>query len=65
MNWIRCFTDLKEQRRLHCETACQKDTKEGDGDGLYILGPGSGTMKRCGLVGISVSLWVLALRTSS
>ena len=42
MNWIRCFTDLKEQRRLHCETACQEDTKEGDGDGLYILGPGSG-----------------------
>jgi hypothetical protein len=24
------FTNLKEQRRLHCETTCQKDTKEGD-----------------------------------
>ena len=25
-------------------------------DGLYICGPGSGTIKRCGLVGGSVSL---------
>ncbi|KRY64223.1 hypothetical protein T11_16662 [Trichinella zimbabwensis] len=24
------FTDLKEQRQLHYEPACQKDTKEGD-----------------------------------
>ena len=29
-------------------------------DGLYILGPGSGTIWRCGLVGIGVSLWVWA-----
>ena len=30
MNCIRSFTDLKEQRQLHYEPACQKDTKEGD-----------------------------------
>jgi hypothetical protein len=29
-------------------------------DGL--LGPGSGTVGRCGFVGVSVSLWVWALR---
>ena len=26
-------------------------------DGLYMLGPGNGTISRCGLVGIGVSLW--------
>jgi hypothetical protein len=37
-----------------------------DCDGLYILAPGSGTIWRCGLVGIGdldgvgVSLWVWA-----
>jgi hypothetical protein len=29
-------------------------------DGLYILGPGSGIIWRCGLVGVGVSLWVWA-----
>ena len=29
-------------------------------DGLYVLGPGSGTISRCDLVGIGVSLWVWA-----
>jgi hypothetical protein len=29
-------------------------------DGLYMLGPGSGTIRRCGLVGVGVSLWVWA-----
>jgi hypothetical protein len=29
-------------------------------DSLYILGPGSGTIWRCGLVGIGVSLWAWA-----
>jgi hypothetical protein len=27
-------------------------------DGLYMLNPGSGTFRRCGPVGIGVSLWV-------
>ena len=31
-------------------------------DGLYILGPGSGTIGRRGLVGVDVSLLVWALR---
>jgi hypothetical protein len=26
-------------------------------DGLYMLGPGSGTVGRCGLVGVGVALW--------
>ena len=26
--------------------------------GLYMLGPGSGTIWRCGLVGVGVLLWV-------
>jgi hypothetical protein len=32
--------------------------------GLYMLGPGSGTIRRCGLVGGSVSLWVWSLKPS-
>jgi hypothetical protein len=27
-------------------------------DSLYILGPGSGTIRRCGLVGVGVSLTI-------
>ena len=30
-------------------------------DGLYMLGSGSGTIGRCGLVGVGVALWVGAL----
>jgi hypothetical protein len=26
-------------------------------DGLYMLGPGSDTLKTCGLVGVGISLW--------
>jgi hypothetical protein len=33
-------------------------------DGLYMLGPGSGTVRRCGLVGVCMSLG-LDLRPSS
>ena len=29
MNCMRGFTDLKEQRQLYYEPACQKDTKAG------------------------------------
>ena len=40
MNYMRGFTDLKEQRQLHYEPACQKDTKEGDKEiqGVVITG---------------------------
>jgi hypothetical protein len=31
-------------------------------DGLYMLGPGSGIIRRCDLVGVGVSLWVWALK---
>lgn len=30
-------------------------------DDLYMFGPGSGAMRRCGPVGAGVSLWVWAL----
>jgi hypothetical protein len=30
MNYMRGDTDLTEQRQLYCETASQKDIKEGD-----------------------------------
>jgi hypothetical protein len=33
-------------------------------NGLHMLGPGSGTVCRCGLSGVGVSLWVWALRPS-
>lgn len=36
MNCIRSFTDLKEQRQLHYEPACQKDTKTGRYKGMQI-----------------------------
>jgi hypothetical protein len=34
-------------------------------DGLYMLGPGSDTIRSCNLVGEGVSLWVWAIRPSS
>ena len=34
-------------------------------DGLYMLGPGSGTIRRCGPVGVGVSLWVWAIKPPS
>ena len=34
-------------------------------DALYMLSPGSGMIRRCGPVGVVVSLWVWALRPSS
>ena len=33
-------------------------------DGLYMLDPVSGTIRRCGPVGVGVSLWALALKPS-
>ena len=30
---------------------------EGVCDGLYMLGPGSGTIRGCGPLGLSVALW--------
>jgi hypothetical protein len=34
-------------------------------DGLYMLSPGSGTIRRCGPVEVGMSLCVRALRSSS
>jgi hypothetical protein len=41
------------------------DISYGNCDGVYVLGPGSGTIRRCGPIGVGVSLWVWALRPSS
>jgi hypothetical protein len=30
-------------------------------DGLYMLGPESGAIRRCGLVGVGVSQWAWAI----
>jgi hypothetical protein len=40
MNYMRGFTDLKEQRQLHYEPACQKTIKERDREiwGVVITG---------------------------
>jgi hypothetical protein len=37
MNYIRSFTDLKEQRQLHYEPPCQKNTKKRQIQGRQIL----------------------------
>ena len=34
-------------------------------DSLYMLSPESGRIRRCGLVGVGVSLWAWAIRLSS
>ena len=36
MNYMRGFMDLKEQRQLHYEPACQKDTKASRNKGRQI-----------------------------
>ena len=64
-----------EQRHLILSNKCLHSQKIESGssagnvlalcDGLYTLGPGGGTVGRCGLVGEGVSLWVWALRPSN
>lgn len=34
-------------------------------DNLYMLGPGIGTIRSCGIVKVGMSLWLWALRPSS
>jgi hypothetical protein len=42
------------------EEASTAESAVGHCGGLYVLGPGSGTTRRCGLVGVGVALleWV-------
>ena len=55
------------------KTETKEPTKQLDGtmwtlsqcSSLNMLGPGSGTIRRCGLIGGCVSLWVQTLRPSS
>jgi hypothetical protein len=65
------------QNRLQCTIAIAQGCKTSEEHtlsrteevtrcgGLYTLGSGSGTVRRCGLVGVGVALWVWALRSSS
>jgi hypothetical protein len=50
---------------LHPRRRNSQGSREARCDGLYMLGPGSDTVGRCGLVGVGVSLWAWALRPSS
>ena len=45
---------LKESKEEHTEGIGGR--KEGRCGGLNMLGPGSGTIRRCGLVGVGVAL---------
>ena len=38
------------------------ETRDSEGEyyGLYMVGPGNGTVRRCGHVGVGVALWVWA-----
>ena len=47
---------------LHSHAA---ETREAGCHGVYVLGAGSGTMRRCGPVGVGVALWVQDLRPLS
>jgi hypothetical protein len=40
---------------LHSHAA---ETREAGCHGVYVLGAGSGTIRRCGPVGVGVALWV-------
>jgi hypothetical protein len=44
---------------------CIKGSEHWECDGLYMLCPGSGTIRRCGLVGVGVSMWVRVLKPGS
>ena len=46
------FEQAYENKGMECE-------------GLHMLGPGSGTTKKCGLVGVGMSLWAWALTPST
>jgi len=46
-------------------TSHHNQEPEGKCHGLNEIGPGSGTVRRCGPVGVGVSLWAWALRPSS
>jgi hypothetical protein len=41
------------------------NTSMGASSGLNMLGPGSDTIRKCGLVGVNVSLWGWEVRPSS
>ena len=63
---ISLLSLAKENNSTHCAVPGKLHRKNGGPrDSLYMLGPGSGTIRRCGLVGVGVSLWAWALRPSS
>ena len=50
----------KDIMKFACKWIELENSILGECDGLYILGPGSSTIWRCGLVEVGVSLWVWA-----
>ena len=68
MAYMQGYTHTHTHTHTHTlwwfEYAWPRDTHTHCG-GLNMLGPGNGTVRRCGLVGGSVSLWGWALEVSS
>jgi hypothetical protein len=64
--WI--YNSQAERRLIAGDfaTHCRFQRRMSECDGLYMRGgPGNGTIRRCGLVGVGLSLWVWALRPKS
>jgi hypothetical protein len=53
-NYMYKYMYLNKQIHICMHTHC---------DSLYVHGPGSGTIKRCSLVVVGVSLWVWDIKT--
>jgi hypothetical protein len=60
MNCIMVVTDVKEQRQLYCEPACEKDTKKGIKRFREGVIPGQDSIQlrfRPGMVGMVILEW--------
>ena len=61
LNSPRCLTSEAEEELTCVEQRLKEAYVVQICDGLYMLGPGSGIVGRCGLVGVGVALWVWVL----
>jgi len=59
-----CMSDSQRPKKRVSNPEQELQMVVGHCGGLNMLGPHCGIIRRCGLVGGSVSLWVWALRTS-
>lgn len=60
-----CSLTAGSQRPQGAEAASHITSAIKSSVGLYMLGPGSGAIRRCSLVPVGVSLWAWALKPSS